>query len=116
MVDYQLDQNFIGWVKGLIVSLIPTVGPVGGAYLAYASPSGANNDVNPGGGWPALAGVPYTTLDVTLAAGAANWTGLVAGTDGQLCVIRNNDAANSLTLNNANAGSAAANRFSYPGN
>jgi len=40
----------------------------------------------------------------------------VAGTDGQLCVIRNNDAANSLTLNNANAGSAAANRFSYPAN
>jgi hypothetical protein len=114
MVDFAKDQAFMDWLRGVILALIPSVGPVGGAYLTYASPSGANNNVNPGGGWPSLAGVPYTTLDVSLAAGNANWTGLLAGTDGQLCMIRNNDAANSLTLNKENAGSAAANRFSYP--
>jgi hypothetical protein len=110
MVDYQLDQNFIGWVKGLIAQL----GSTGGAYLTYASPAGARNNVNPGSGWPNAPGpVPYSTLGVTLAAGNANWTGLLAGNDDQAVLIVNQDAANSLTLNNANAGSAAANRFAY---
>ncbi len=76
-------------------------------YLSYASSAGANNDVNPGGGWPTDIG----RLDVTLAGGNANWTGLVAGVDGQAVLISNIDAANTLTLNNQNAGSSAANRF-----
>ncbi len=51
---------------------------------------------------------------VTLAAGDANWTGLLAGSAlGQLLLLTNGDAANSLTLNASNVGSAAANRFLY---
>lgn len=81
------------------------------AYAAFASPAGANNDVVPGAGWPTGIG----RLDVTLAAGVANWTGMVAGTDGQMVLLANADAANTLTLNNQNVGSAAANRFRGPG-
>lgn len=110
MVDYQMDANFIGWVKSLIASL----GSVGGAYLTYASPNGASNNVNPGSGWPTAPGViPYTTLGVTIAGGNANWTGLLAGVDDQIVLIVNQDPVDTLTLNNANAGSAAANRFAY---
>lgn len=88
-------------------------GAAGGLILsgrrAYASPAGAQNDVNPGGGFPANIG----RLIVTLAAGNASWTGLIAGADGQLLYLTNADAANSLELDVANAGSAAANRFLY---
>lgn len=77
--------------------------------LAYASPAGASNNVAPGGGFP----TNKSRLVVTLAAGDANWTGLVAGSDGQLLLLTNADAANSLTLNASNAGSVAANRFLY---
>jgi len=113
MVDFAKDQAFMDWLRGVILALVPTVGPVGGAYLTYASPNGANNDVNPGGGWPSLAGVPYTTLGVTITGGNANWTGLLAGTDGQLVLIANQDTVDTLTLNKQNAGSAAANRFAF---
>jgi hypothetical protein len=78
-------------------------------YLAYASPAGANNNVNPGSGFPTSIG----RLDVTLGSGAANWTGLLAGTDGQILVIGNADATNNLTLNALNAGSTSANQFRY---
>lgn len=80
--------------------------------IAYASPAGANNDVTP----PVVLPATWVTthrLIVTLAAGNANWTGLLAGTDGQQLFLTNADAANSLTLNAQNAGSAAANRFLY---
>lgn len=55
-------------------------------------------------------------LDVTLTANS-NWTGLLAGADKQPLIIRNNPASGAfvLTLNNANAGSLAANRFSASG-
>jgi hypothetical protein len=87
-----------------------------GSSLTFATATGTTNDVNPGGAWPTGIG----RVDVTLAAGVATWTGLVAGADGQMVEIFNADAANTLTLN-ANpagsvAGSAAANRFQWVGN
>jgi hypothetical protein len=78
-------------------------------YLAYASPAGAQNNVSPGGAFPTSIG----RLDVTLGSGAANWTGLLAGTDGQILVIGNVDATNTLILNALNVGSSAANQFRY---
>jgi len=78
-----------------------------GALVTIAAAAGASNDVNPGGGWP----VGYDRIDVTLAAGNANFTGLLAGQDGQVVIIANPDATNNLTLNAQNVGSAAANRF-----
>lgn len=78
-----------------------------GGPVAFASPAGASNNVNPGSGFPAGVGV----INVTLAAGNANWTGLAAGGAGQQVLIVNTDAVNSLTLNNQNAGSLAVNRF-----
>jgi hypothetical protein len=96
-----------------MVAGVPAFAGAGGGTLAgrlaYASPAGARNDVAPGGGFPAS----ISRLLVTLAAGDANWTGLVAGSDGQLLFSTNADGANSLTLNASNIGSAAANRFLY---
>jgi hypothetical protein len=79
-----------------------------GSLITYASAAGALNNVNPGGSFP----TGISGLDVTLASGAANWTGLLAGSDGQRVSISNQDATNILTLNSQNAGSTAANRFS----
>lgn len=77
-----------------------------GTYLAYASPAGAQNNVAPTG-FDSTVGF----LDVTLASGDANWTGLLAGADQQQLIIANADTTNSLTLNGLNAGSSAANQF-----
>lgn len=77
-----------------------------GTYLAYASAAGASNNVNPTG-FASTVGL----IDVTLAAGDANWTGLTAGGDQQLLMIANADTVHTLTLNGLNAGSLAANRF-----
>ncbi len=82
-----------------------------GGYLAYVSAAGAQNNVNPGGGFPAAVG----RLDVDTTAGDTNWTGLLAGSDGQIVIIRNSAGANNLTLNSENAGSTAANRFTGVG-
>lgn len=82
-----------------------------GGFSAFVSPAGGQNDVNPGSGFPALLG----RIDVDTSAGNANWTGLLAGVDGQIVVIRNAAGANNLTLNNQNAGSTAANRFAAAG-
>lgn len=99
-----------------MVSGIPvfaTTAAAGGLILsgrrAYASPAGAQNDVNPGGGFPLNIG----RVVVSLAAGNAVWTGLLAGADGQLIFLTNGHAANSLELDVANAGSAPANQFLY---
>ena len=84
-----------------------------GAELAYASPSGAQNDVAPPG-FVASAGASGTgRLLVTLTA-AANWTGLEAGSDGQLLQIFNYAGGFPLTLNALNGGSGAANQFNLP--
>jgi hypothetical protein len=77
-----------------------------GSYLAYASPAGASNNVNPAG-----FGSTVGLLNVTLAAGDANWTGLMAGADKQLLTIANADTVHTLTLNGLNAGSLPANQF-----
>jgi hypothetical protein len=81
-------------------------GGLGGSYLAYASPAGASNNVAP----PGFAGT-VGLLDVTLAAGDANWTGLAAGSDKQLLIVANADTVHTLTLNGLNGGSLAANQF-----
>ncbi len=73
----------------------------------FVSAAGANNNVTPAA--PAIGTINRLKVDTT--AGAANFTGLVAGADGQLLWILN-VGANALTLNNQNAGSTAANRFS----
>lgn len=78
--------------------------------VSYATPAGSQNNVAPGGGFP----TNKSRLVVTLA-GNATWTGLVAGTDGQLVYLTNADAADSLTLTSQDAGSLAANQFLYAG-
>jgi hypothetical protein len=78
-----------------------------GAYLSAALVgAGPFNDVSP-------AGFGTTTGRIDLANSGADCvvTGLVAGTDGQGIILRNADPTHNLTLANANAGSAAPNRF-----
>jgi hypothetical protein len=81
-----------------------------GTYLAFASPAGSSNNVNPAG-----FGAGVGLIDVTLAGGDATWTGLLAGANRQMLVIANADALANLTLAALNAGSAAANRFRASG-
>lgn len=78
---------------------------IAGKYLSTASASGANNDFTPVGFDPTI-----NRLDVDTTAGNATITGLVAGVDNQLVIV-SNIGANTLTLSNQDAGSAAANRF-----
>ena len=110
MVDFAKDQAFMDWLKALILSLIAggTGEPIGPLRATAALAAGANNNLNPGGGWPTNYGRLFLT-----AAGAANLTGLVAGLDNQWVLIVNDDPANNITLNASNAGSAAANQFDY---
>lgn len=82
--------------------------PTFGTFVSIALAAGANDNVNPGGTWP----TGYGRLDFDTSAGAANVTGLKAGSDGQAIIIRNS-GANQLTLNSLNAGSSAANQFLY---
>jgi hypothetical protein len=88
----------------------------GGSLITYASPSGVTNNVNP----PGWLTTPNTVgrINVTLAAGNAEWTGLDAAgiTDGTGVLITNTDAANTLQLDTQNAGSSAANQFFASGN
>ena len=74
-------------------------------YVSYIAAAGASNNVNPVGFGPTI-----HLLDVDTSAGAANFTGLIAGADGQQLVL-SVTGANLLTLNAANTGSTAANRF-----
>ena len=80
----------------------------GGTLATVVLAAGESDNLNPGSGWP----TDYGRLDLNAAAGAANLTGLLAGTDGQQILIRNlPSSGNIVTLNNQNAGSTAANRF-----
>lgn len=81
-----------------------------GPSITYAAPAGASNNVNPAGFSSTVNRVGFT-----LAAGTSNFTGFIAGTDGQEVVFSNQDSTNNLTLNNRNAGSSAANRFIFVG-
>lgn len=87
-------------------------GGTGLLRAAVALAAGGTNDLNPHASSPAWP-TSYGRLILTAPSGVANVTGLVAGTDGQWLFIFNNDAANAVTLNSQNAGSAAANRFVY---
>jgi hypothetical protein len=80
--------------------------------LAVVAAAGVINDYNPGAPWPVVC-----RLLVTPGAGGSALTGLLAGSDGQLVYLTNNAAlgGDDLTLDNLNAGSAAANRFSISG-
>lgn len=77
-----------------------------GTGIPVVSPAGQSNNVNPGSGFPSGIG----QLVVTSGGANANWTGLLAGSDGQLIEVIYNDVA-LFTLNNQNAASLAANRF-----
>ena len=81
-------------------------GGFGAARAAVALAAGANNNLTPPGAWPTNFGRLVLT-----AAGVANVTGLKAGVDNQALLIVNNDPVSDITLNNLNAGSAAANQF-----
>lgn len=82
----------------------------GGSKLTYVAAAGATNNVNFGGVWPAAS---VGRVDVNTAAGACNFTGIVAATvDGQGLLIRNT-GANNLTLNSLNGGSSAANQMAF---
>lgn len=82
-----------------------------GTYLAPATLSaGATNNYNPAG-----FGTGVGRMDITPGAGGSNLTGLAAGADGQIVLICNISATDTLTLNNQNAGSSAVNRFRFSG-
>jgi len=89
---------------------IAALGNGAGQYLAYASPGGTSNNVNPTG-FSTIQSTATGRLGVTLAGGSAVWTGLTSGYDGQRLTITNLDASNSLTLNIQSASSVASNRF-----
>lgn len=50
-------------------------------------------------------------LDLSNAGASVAITGLTAGTDGQIVLLRNSGTVNNITLNLLNAGSTAANQF-----
>jgi hypothetical protein len=106
-VDWMSDQAFVGWVKGLITG--GSGGGIASGRVVKVLAAGANNNLNPGGGWPTGIG----RLILTSGGSTANVTGLVAGIDNQWVLIQNDDATATITLNNENAGSTAANQFSY---
>jgi hypothetical protein len=94
--------------NGLTAATPPTFQPAGagsasatalGARLAFASPAGGAVAAAPAGFTASTATVTGTgRLIVTLAGGNATWISLTPGGDGQLLVIVNEDAANTLTL------------------
>lgn len=78
-----------------------------GVLLGYTSGPGQSSNVSPSNFSSATG-----RLDVTLT-GDSNWTGLLAGTDGQTVIIRNLPTnSNLLTLNVGNVFSLPANQFS----
>ncbi len=101
------DGDVLTMVHGVPQFAVNSGGGVLPGARAFASPAGSSNNVNPGGTFP----TNITRLIVTEPSGDATWTGLLAGSDGQLLWIFNADAANNLTLSVADAGSTAANRF-----
>lgn len=84
----------------------------GGTRLVYAPAAGVLNDVNPGGAWPSTG---IGRIDVNTAAGNSEWTGLAAVSDADGVLITNL-GPNNLQLDDANAGSQAANQFFASGN
>lgn len=92
-----------GWMQ----AAVPGAGPVSATfYVAANLAAGSTNNYAPTG-FDTTTGI----LNINPNAGESTLTGLLAGTNGQRLVIRNANAANLLNLNNADAGSAAANQF-----
>ena len=91
-------------------------GGFAGAEISASPAAGANNNFDPGGGWPGTSLAPDGVLILTDGGtpGACNLTGLKAGQARQLVTIINN-RSNDVVLNDANAGSTAANRFATGG-
>lgn len=94
----QLGPNtYVLTMSGGVPSFQPASGgssaAILGARLAYASPAGGAVAANPAGFTNATG-----RLYVTLPSGDATWVSLPAGQDGQLCVVANVDAANTLIL------------------
>lgn len=86
-----------------------TGGGVNG-YIATTISTATTNNFTPGGPFPTGIG----RIDFTLATVDFALTGMVAGTDAQPLIIRN-QTTKIMTLNYENAGSAAANRFTGAG-
>jgi hypothetical protein len=76
-----------------------------GPSTTFVAAAGSQNNVTPA---PAITGL--NRLLVNTNAGAATFTGLAAGTDGQLLWLTNTGAGD-LTLANENAASTITNRF-----
>jgi hypothetical protein len=85
--------------------------------LAVNLAAGVTNNFNPGGGFPGTLTAPICVLEINPNAGNAELTGLLAGLPGQSCLIINSQpiGGNTLQLDNLNAGSLAANRFTLSG-
>jgi len=82
-----------------------------GTYTTATVAAGANNNVLPNGaGWPGTAASPYGRVDFQGAAADFSVSGLVAGLDGQIAILRNNTAFN-MTLVDSGGGSASANQL-----
>lgn len=90
-----------------------SLGAIGSGRATVALSAGATNNLSPLSAWPGIGLTQYGRLILTAPSGTANVTGLLAGNDNQWCLIVNNDPTNNVTLNSLNAGSSAANRFSY---
>ncbi len=78
-----------------------------GKYIAVALSAGDNDNVNPGSDWP----TGYGRLDLE-PDGAANLNSLVAGIDGQLIILRNASATETVTIP---VGASGAAPFTGPG-
>lgn len=96
-------------IKAAVNDLIGGGG--GTTSVTVTAASGSANNVDPGSGFPSS----IAWLDVDTSAGAATWTGLKAGTEGQTVAIRVT-GANTLTLSTGGDGlgdalSSAVNRF-----
>lgn len=78
-----------------------------GTYFASSATTGVFNN------FAIAAGVGRLDLDTTT--GDIELTGITAGTDGQLLIVRNKAGTNNVILDSENAGSTAANRMQLPG-
>jgi len=75
-------------------------------YVAALVPAGSTDAFDPGGGFPGTVGSPIGRLDLDPSLGNATLQGLKAGLDGQLLLVRNTDAVNTLALSGAGSGTA----------
>jgi hypothetical protein len=73
-----------------------------GGELAFTAVAGVNDNV--------AFGASYNRLLVDTSAGPASISGIVAGIDGQICIVTNRGAG-TLTLLDANVGSTPANQL-----